>query len=82
ARGRAANIDNLRIDTNGSTLRIRPRNDSCNGHDRRVAITVTLPVLKAVNVSGAAEITLPALNTPAVAVKTSGAAVLRLPALH
>lgn len=82
ARGRGANIDNLRIDTDGSTLRIRRRNDSCNGHDRRVAIAVTLPVLKAVDVSGAAEMNLPALDTPAFAVETSGAAVLRLPALH
>ena len=82
ARGRAANIDNLRIDTNGSTLRIRRRNDSCNGHDRRVAIAVTLPALKAVDVSGAAEMNLPALDHPAFALDASGAGVVLLPALR
>lgn len=82
ARGRAANIANLRIDTNGSTLRIRRRSDSCNGHDRRVAIAVTLPALQAVNVSGAGEMTLPALATRAFAVTASGAGVVRLPALR
>jgi len=82
ARGRAANIDNLRIDTNGSTLRIRRRNDSCNGHDRRVAIAVTLPMLKAVDVSGAAEMNLPALDHPAFALNASGAGVVLLPALR
>ncbi|WP_322966262.1 GIN domain-containing protein [Sphingomonas fuzhouensis] len=82
ARGRAANIDALRIDTDGATLRIRRRDDSCNGHDRRVAITVTLPSLKAVHVGGAAEMNLPALDVPTFAVGTSGASVLRLPALR
>ncbi|CAM3155139.1 MULTISPECIES: GIN domain-containing protein [Sphingomonas] len=82
ARGRAANIDNLRIDTTGSTLRIRRRNDSCNGHDRRVAIAVTLPSLQAVGVSGAAEMNLPALDVRAFAADTSGAGVLRLAGLR
>lgn len=82
ARGRAANIDNLRLDTTGTTLRIRRQNDSCNGHDRRVAIAVTLPSLKAVDVSGAAEMNLPALNVRAFAADTSGAGVLRLAGLR
>lgn len=78
ARGRADNIDNLRIDTTGGTLRIRRRDNSCNGHDRRVAIAITLPVLKAVDVSGAAELNLPALDFPGFDAETSGAAVLRM----
>lgn len=82
ARGRAANIDNLRIEMTGSTLRIRRRNDSCNGHDRRVAIAVTLPSLKAVDVSGAAEMNLPALEARAFAADASGAAVLRFGGLR
>ncbi|MEJ8630279.1 DUF2807 domain-containing protein [Sphingomonas sp. I4] len=82
AQGRAANIDNLRIDMTGSTLRIRRRNDSCNGHDRRVAIAVTLPSLKAVDVSGAVGMNLPALDARAFAVDASGASVLRLAGLR
>ncbi|MDY0957075.1 DUF2807 domain-containing protein [Sphingomonas sp. CFBP8993] len=82
AQGRAANIDNLRIDMTGSTLRIRRRNDSCNGHDRRVAIAVTLPSLKAVDVSGAVGMNLPALDARAFAIDASGASVLRLAGLR
>ncbi|WP_428970129.1 GIN domain-containing protein [Sphingomonas sp. Xoc002] len=82
ARGRAANIDTLRIDTSGGALRIRRKDNSCNGHDRRVAIAVTLPAIKAVKLSGAVEINLPALETPAFAADTSGASVLRLSALR
>lgn len=82
AQGRAANIDNLRMDVQGATLRIRRRNDSCNGHDRRVAIAVTMPTLKAANVGGAAEMTLPLLDSPAFAAAASGASVVRLPGLR
>ncbi|WP_375243409.1 GIN domain-containing protein [Sphingomonas parapaucimobilis] len=82
ARGRAANIDTLRIDTIGGALRIRRKDNSCNGHDRRVAIAVTLPAIRAVRLSGAAEMNLPALEVPAFAVDTSGASVLRLSTLR
>ncbi|WP_294235610.1 DUF2807 domain-containing protein [uncultured Sphingomonas sp.] len=82
AQGRAANIDNLRMDMQGTTLRIRRRNDSCNGHDRRVAIAITLPTLKAVDVGGAAEMNLPLLYSQAFAVAASGASVVRLPGLR
>ncbi len=82
ARGRAANIDALRIDANGGALRIRRKDNSCNGHDRRVAIAVTLPAIKAVKLSGAVEMNLPALEAPAFAAEASGASVLRLAALR
>lgn len=82
AQGRADNIADLRIDTTGGALRIRRRDNSCNGHDRRVAIAITLPSLQAVNISGAAEMNLPALDVRAFAAEISGASVLRLAALH
>lgn len=82
ARGRVANIDTLRIDISGGALRIRRKDNSCNGRDRRVAIAVALPAIKAVKLSGAVEMNLPVLETPAFAAETSGASVLRLSALR
>lgn len=82
ALGRADNIDNLRIDTSGGALRIRRKDNSCNGHDRRVAIEITLPSLKAIDTSGAAELTLPMLDVPGFDARTSGASVLRVSGLR
>ena len=78
--GRAANIDNVRVETIGSTLRIGRRNNSCNGHDRRVAIAITMPSLAAVSLSGATELTLPALDARLFEARASGASVLRIAA--
>lgn len=81
ARGRTRDLDRLRIDRAGDTLRIRRTDRGCDGGQEAVRIAVTLPSVRGVSVSGAGAIELPALSEPRFDADISGAGRIELAGL-